>query len=185
MPHGHAPCWRPVLTVSLLHGPCSWPVCGRSNAHASLARSVCRPVQLLSFCFLELCTLTVPVLHPEHKSNFTQNPITVKITPLLPSILFRDSPKPWLKLNQPPITSHSSIPFLKSQIPTLISTDPPTLIETQTQELKSQLQRLNLYSINFNSRRQWEAKEMFDLLAMVMGQSWLQQEEKGIRVRKG
>ena len=31
----------PCRTNSLSHGPCSWPVCGRSNAHASLARSVC------------------------------------------------------------------------------------------------------------------------------------------------
>ena len=86
------PCAEGWIRTPHLHGPC-W-----------------RPMLLLSFCFLELCTLTVPVLHPEHKSNFTQNPITVKITPLLPSILFRDSPKPWLTLKQPNL--HSQLVLL-------------------------------------------------------------------------
>ena len=65
--------------LSLLHGPCNCPMCERNNAHASLARSVCRPVQVLSFCFLELCTLTDAGFLPKLKCSFNKTQSLLKL----------------------------------------------------------------------------------------------------------
>ena len=115
MPHGHAPCNAKTTDtvhaktratpLPLLHGPCSCPVCGRSNAHASLARSV---LMTRAAPFL----LLLGALHthglcsqPELNFCFFRYSITATNTLNLPLILLRDSPKPCLKLNQPVLHS--------------------------------------------------------------------------------
>ena len=72
----HGPCeptraapnwWARLCFTARAPHPCSL-----KDAHASLHGPCWRPVQLLSFCFLELCTLTDSSFLPELKCSFTK-----------------------------------------------------------------------------------------------------------------
>ena len=93
-------CAKPL---SLLHGPCSWPVCGRLDSHASLARSVLK-TRAAPFLLLPGALLTHGrSSSPRTQLQLHQNPITVKITPTLPQILLKSSPKTLVKAQSAPV----------------------------------------------------------------------------------